>query len=41
MKYNSWEKEYFSWEERDYGNDWRELMADAFEGDESNYWNID
>ncbi len=27
--------------ERDYRNDWREFAGDAFEGDESNYWNID
>ena len=27
--------------QEDYGNDWKELMGDAFEGDESNYWNID
>lgn len=25
----------------DYGNDWRDLIDDAFEGDESNYWNIE
>ena len=27
--------------ERDYLNDWKEFANDAFEGDESNYWNID
>lgn len=32
---------YYDEDTRDYMNDWKELMDDAFEGDASNYWNID
>ena len=32
---------YYDEEAKDYMDDWEELMDDAFEGDASNYWNID